>query len=60
MELTYKRLSPSDVKVANDFKDWVISMDGGFRSMATATLYRKAVMMILSNVGGRKSLSIEI
>ena len=56
MELTFKRLSPSDVKVADDFKDWVISLDGGFRSMATATLYRKAVMMILSNVGGRKYL----
>ena len=38
MELTFKRLSPSDVKVADDFKDWVISLDGGFRSMATATL----------------------
>ena len=56
LEVADSHLSPADLKLISNFFEWLQSIDGGLKSQGTAVLYRKAAKMILSNLGGLKSL----
>ena len=56
LEVADSRLSPADIKVISNFYEWLQTIDGGLKAHKTAVLYRKSSKMILSNLGGLKSL----